>query len=728
MKKKIAKIFKALKKNWFFALFILIVSITAFLFTSQYFERIIISLKSLFNNFIYFLFYDFLKDKTPPEQAIDTLITMGGGTYDFVLPFDWEIIKERFILSFHLFLNGDIWSFYLSDVEIVLHYVCRIISFVCNLAIIIYAISKTKQFEKDSDFGQTKALARWGKIENKLRPTKYKIENWYDLNFNNRSWVKPYLLFLVICGTGLLSILIDTLSEIYLLGTGLHWDYLWKYFVLLFSEVTKFLMNNSALIVFPFVMIVFLFIRKSRAYSKLEKYEEKNYKLVSESGNMLALIGPSGTGKTTIVSYLSTIAERYIRNLTLKIQRRHIILFPKLNYRKIERMVEEKTKRGDFKNRSHIHEFIQKEKRKFEKGEKTFIGDYQGKTKYYDGLSIKNMWSSIYNYAAAYFIYSITTPLAAGNLAIAHDMGMADNYYYPVYDAKPIRRKSSDWKKRKFNKVINYDWFRMGKRVDSSKTKEQVWFPDFGVFVMAEYSKERGSYEEVRSQDRNAVVANQTNDLFPEFHTVMRHGAELDHEVLFKIIVDEQQIMKINPQMRKQIETTLFLDRFSIKRKNTLSFWFIEEMFGDFITNLYFKYEEDRKSKTLKDSLTSHLIKKIFIPIIRRYQRLSNEFGYTEISFYRTNNGMEDVSNKISNGKLYLPHKIVYSEMFDSVHLKNVFMAEMSTRQVSFRELEAYTRTDVGVRNLARQNAYANEKSLGVLGIDETMFREEEKE
>ena len=126
--------------------------------------------------------------------------------------------------------------------------------------------------------------------------------------------------------------------------------------------------------------------------------------------------------------------------------------------------------------------------------------------------------------------------------------------------------------------------------------------------------------------------------------------------------------------------------------------------------------------------IVNELIKKIFIPIIRRYQRLSNEFGYTEISFYRTNNGMEDVSNKISNGKLYLPHKIVYSEMFDSVHLKNVFMAEMSTRQVSFRELEAYTRTDVGVRNLARQNAYANEKSLGVLGIDETMFREEEKE
>ena len=727
MKKRIAKIFEALKKNWIFALFILIVSVTSFIFTIQYFDRIVISLKALFNNFFYFLTYDFLKDKTPPSQPIDELITLGGGTFDFVLPFDWEIIRERFILSFYLFVNGDIWSFFMSDVERVMHYILRLFSYLCNMSLIIYAISKSRKYDPESDFGKTKALARWGKIEDKFRPTKQKIVKWYDLNFNERSWVKPYLCFLVICGTGLLPICLDTISEIHLIGTGLHLDYFWKYVVILFSEVVRFFMNNSAVLVVPFVLVLLFFIRKQSAYKKLERFEKKNYKLVSESGNMLALIGPSGTGKTTIVSYLSTIAERYVRQLTLKIQRRHITLFPDLDYRKIERMVAEKTRKGDFKNRSHIHEFIQKQKALFEKGEETFIGEYHGKTKYYDGLSIKNMWSSIYNYAAAFFTYSIATPLAAGNLAIAHDMGLPDNYYYPVFDAKPIRRQAKDWTKRKFNKVINFDWFRMGKRVDTRRSKDQIWYPDFGVFVMAEYSKERGSYDEVRSQDKNASVANQTNDLFPEFHTVMRHGAELDHEVLFKIIVDEQQIMKINPQMRKQIETTLFLDRFSIKRKNALSFWFLEEMFGDFITKIYFDYEEDRKSKTLKDSLTSHLLKKIFMPLIRRYQRLANEFGYTEISYYRTNNGMEDVSNQVSNGKLFLPHKIVYSEMFDSVHLKNVFMAEMSTRQVSFRELEAYTRTDVGVRNLARQNAYANEKSLGVLGIDENMFREEEE-
>ena len=312
-------------------------------------------------------------------------------------------------------------------------------------------ISKSNEYVKNSIPEYSKPLVRWGNLKKQSEPTRTKISNWIH-NYFDRKTVRVYCLVLLISATGLIPLFLDTISEILILLSGLHLDLFWNYLVIVFSEVVKFFANNSAFIYVPMVGLLIYHLRRNHAYRKLENQEKKNEKIVEESGNMLALIGPSGTGKTTIAAYLALISERYIRNLTLKIMRRQLTLFPDFDFRKIERMVESKVKDGTFKNRSHIHNFIGEQKKKFENGEITFLGDYSGKVNYYDGLSIKNMWSVIYKYAAAYFIYSITSPLSSGNLAIAHDLGLPDEFYFPIYDSNPIRRTEEDWKKRKFNK------------------------------------------------------------------------------------------------------------------------------------------------------------------------------------------------------------------------------------------------------------------------------------
>ena len=113
MKKRIAKLFKIIKDNWIFALFVSFITIVSIAFTIKYSSRILTSLKSLGRNIVYFISYDFLKDKTPPMQTIDDLLLQSGGTLDFVLPMKWDLFIERLELSFYLLINKDIWSFYL---------------------------------------------------------------------------------------------------------------------------------------------------------------------------------------------------------------------------------------------------------------------------------------------------------------------------------------------------------------------------------------------------------------------------------------------------------------------------------------------------------------------------------------------------------------------------------------------------------------------------------------
>ena len=663
------------------------------------FSRLFVSLKTFITHLGYFFSYDFLKDKTPPHSTFDQLLS--NGYYDFALPFDQEVFKARLGVAFSLLINGDIFSGYWKDASNVLYVLGRLLTFVVILILVVTLLSKLSTFDPQSKLEDTKSLTRFKRFELKASNLLLRVQDkWYELPTR---MIKTVYLVLFLFATGLLPIVLDIASEALLILSGGHFERFFSFLIVLLSDLVIYFIKVPIIITVFFGWILFDKLRIRLAKRKLESLCASNDEFYASTGNIIAIVGASGTGKTSLlVDAVLSLEEDLRNNKLLKIMHRKEALFPTFPWRKLEESIDrfsslKKDQQWRIYSRQSIYEFVYKN---FQK-ERPF--GYSGDFVAYDGLKLESLMNAVYCYAVAYFYYRIEGALSYTTTPISHSSHMVVDHYFPLYGASYFNFEPDFDEERSYSMILDFDTLRLGEKMNPKTS----YLLDCGIWAIPEVGKERGSTFDLRSKSQNDESCNIASDFFYTYLTIERHNAELDYEVLFKGILDDQDMMKLNSDTRQLVESLITLDRMnSIKGKNALWLFWLDSMLCDLVTSTFHRTYDVRKAKKKNDTTFWYLFRKISSAFERYKMRRSNHFGYDKLAFYCSNASLDDVTKVNGQGYLYLCYAKVYSNRFNDVYLQSLFDTIEKNSNESILDQARYTSLSPSVADFKRQHSF----------------------
>lgn len=673
-------------------------SLISLIFKSN-FSRLWASLNTLLTHIGYFFSYDFLSDKTPPRSTFDRLLE--SDYYSFSLPFTQEVFKERIRVAFSLLINGEIFSGYWKDASNILYIIGRLLTFVVILVIIITILSRLSSFDPNSKLEDTKGLTRFKKFEIRMQNILYRTkERWYELP---TKLIKFVYLVLFLFATGLLPVVLDIASEALLLLSGGHFERLFSFLIVLLSDLIIYFVKVPIIITIVFGFLFFDKLRIRAAKHKLETLCASNDEFYASTGNIIAIVGASGTGKTSLlVDAVLSLEEDLRNNKLLKIMHRKEALFPTFPWRKLESYIDffsnlEKDDERRLFSRQSILKFIEV---KF-KNEHPF--GYSDAFVAYDGLKLESLMNAVYCYAVAYFYYSIEGALSYTTTPISHSSHMLIDHYFPLYGANYFTFEPEIDEERSYSMILDFDTLRLGEKMN----KKTSYLLDCGIWAIPEVGKERGSSFDLRSKSQNDETCNIASDYFYTYLTIERHNAELDYEVLFKGILDDQDMMKLNSDTRQLVESLITLDRMnSVKGKNALWLFWLDSMLCDLVTSTFHRTYDVRKAKKRNDTTFWYLFRKLSSAMERYKMRRSNHFGYDKLAFYCSNASLDDVTKVNGQGYLYLCYAKVYSNRFNDVYLQSLFNTIEKDSSESILDQERYTSLNPSVSDFKKQHSF----------------------
>lgn len=716
MKKKIIQFLKSGRLYFF-----LVATALLILIFHNNLPRFFISVKSFWHHFVYFVSYDFLADKTPPLQSLNYVID--EHLFELLLPVDWDVFKERFLLSFHLLINKDLFLVFLSNLGNFLYQISRFGIFFLLFALILFLLFKTQKFNAKSLPEDSKGLRLYKRFLKLISPAKATIKRFFKYVLDS-IFIRVFLIIALLFITNLLPIVIDTISELLLICSGGHFEKFFPYLAMALMDFLRFFIANPIIIVIPTTLWIFDRIRIRNGLRILKKHDDSNKEFYDKTGNIILITGASGTGKTTMLVDAVLTLETSIRNdKLLKILHRQASKFPNFNWRKLESEIDGLAASGQLKTRVDIMQYVNSLYLNFKKNGSLF--NYEGPLQSWDNLTVDSIFKSIQNYSIAYFFYRIEKPLSIAATGIYHDLGLEDKkHWFPLYNPDYFTESIDDFLKRKkdyFATIIDYNAMRLGTKKAIYDEKGQAIQPDpylynIGVIAMPECDKERGSYADIRSQNEDEDYCNQVNDLFYIYQTIMRHNTELDHEVLHKIVMDDQDLMKLNSDMRQLVETVITLDRGQRKAGNALLLWWIDETICSAIIKAFHYINDTRKQFKRNDTLFTYFVRNLVNKVDMYYTRRFNQFGFDKLGIYCSNSSLDDVSQESEKDALYLSYKKLYSGRFDDVYLKSLFLSIEKNSSLSIEDFQRFESVTPTVANFSSENSFLYDNYFSVFG------------
>lgn len=716
MKKKIIKFLKSGRLYFF-----LVATALLILIFHNNLPRFFISVKSFWHHFVYFVSYDFLVDKTPPLQSLNYVID--EHLFELLLPVDWDVFKERFLLSFHLLINKDLFLVFLSNLGNFLYQISRFGIFFLLFALILFLLFKTQKFNAKSLPEDSKGLRLYKRFLKLISPAKATIKRFFKYVLDS-IFIRVFLVIALLFITNLLPIVIDTISELLLICSGGHFERFFPYVAMALMDFLRFFVANPIIIVIPTTIWIFDRIRIRNGLRILKKHDDSNKEFYDKTGNIILITGASGTGKTTMLVDAVLTLETSIRNdKLLKILHRQASKFPNFNWRKLESEIDLMATSGQLKTRVDIIQYVNSLYLDYKKNGSLF--GYEGPLQSWDNLTVDSIFKSIQNYSIAYFFYRIEKPLSIAATGIYHDLGLEDKkHWFPLYNPDYFTESIDDFLKRRkdyFATIIDYNAMRLGTKKAIYDEKGKVVQPDpylynIGVIAMPECDKERGSYADIRSQDEDEDYCNQVNDLFYIYQTIMRHNTELDHEVLHKIVMDDQDLMKLNSDMRQLVETVITLDRGQRKAGNALLLWWVDETLCQAVIKTYHYINDTRKQFKRNDTLFTYFVRNLINKVEMYYTRRFNQFGFDKLGIYCSNSSLDDVSQESEKDALYLSYKKLYSGRFDDVYLKSLFLSIEKNSSLSIEDFQRFESVTPTVANFSSENSFLYDNYFSVFG------------
>ncbi|MGN1053176.1 MAG: hypothetical protein ACI4SH_07305, partial [Candidatus Scatosoma sp.] len=138
---------------------------------------------------------------------------------------------------------------------------------------------------------------------------------------------------------------------------------------------------------------------------------------------------------------------------------------------------------------------------------------------------------------------------------------------------------------------------------------------------------------------------NPKNDLYNVEEKMHNHATTIRYKSYFRKVIDSQRNGAVSSDITEMTLEFQILE--SKKEKVVLPFFGIEKDLYEFLKTYYDKIEEEEKYVGKTRTLRAYLLRRAYMPIARRYRRLSNAYGTQEKILKITNGqGGEVIADK----------------------------------------------------------------------------------
>ena len=621
------------------------------------------------------------------------------------VPQEWENAKVKFVAFWKMFINGDLFKGFWSDVALFLPLLLPLVTVLGVLVFVCVMVFKLSVGGRNTDYAkESPALKRWKKFSGyTLAPLKTVCSDIKAFFTENSFWLK-FFIGIWCLNFNIFAVAVDFFAWYFYFAASFDVGTLWL-------QVYKVCLDLWGMICFVpsavWVIIILWQLNKKRfakAKRRLRMMEADNCDFITSQPISQMIVGSQGSGKTTEGTDTVLSVQNIFRDKAFEILLNNDLKFPNFPWINFENDLRLAIENHFVFNLYSAREWVATAAERFEAFPSVFTCfgyDYERyPLTYNDGLNERNLFEVLDSYARAYFIYIVQSSLIFSNYPVRTDNILMDEGNLPLWNTDFLGR---DPKYReaysRYSHILDFDYIRLGLTVLEDPKHNNAF--EFGIIDITEIGKERGNNLELKDVKKGTEETNQKNDLFNAWMKMCRHSATVDNFPFIKVFTDEQRPESWGADARDLADILHIIS--SGDMKLALPFYTIEEMLSDWAFHRFLRLYEDFRFRRGDNTLLVHILKSITARLWRRNLRIYNLYGYSVLKIEKERGTMD---GKIENKKCFLMNAKIYANRFSTDCFSDYFNDLAGRSHMGLNDYPEYATEKASVDELRAQNSY----------------------
>lgn len=503
------------------------------------------------------------------------------------------------------------------------------------------------------------------------------------------------------------------------------WDILSFYtqLVKLQADVTPMIRFFPGIVWFVIGVVIFNYICRSLAYSRLYYAERCNRAVLNERGVVTVVCGEMGKGKTQLITSMALSAQTKIYDDMYNVMQKYEIIFPNFKWQLFRDELKNRIRRREIVDLASCRENVIRMSKRFDYvvshysvqeyrdvlskhtclTDKTFEYDFDHyRTSYNDELKILKLFKALEEYACAYYVFIVESTLIFSNYSIREDSVLGDRGNKNFRDNDFFSRdpELQDMYSR-YAHIIDMDMLRLQRKMIENNEYGRVLHP--GVYVLSEIDKERKNMLELKEMKIKADETNQKNDGFNPSLMMSRHANVVDYIPIIYAFLDLQRAEGWGAGGRELGEVITIVEKGELEPALPFfsPYWFTQGAF-EWIKGKWDEFKTEYDINRCDETLFVYIVENVISAINNHYERINNLFG------------IQTLTLEIQSGKLEGKAKVDYwrlmpkkdrSERYRTDCLKSIFISDPPNKK-HIDDFVMYEGILATPEELAKQNSY----------------------
>lgn len=640
---------------------------------------------------------------------------------NILFPYDLKFLKIQILTILRIMITKKQLIFYIAKSSDFLFIFFRILTILLMIGIILYLLldiyCSPHEFDIDKVYLESKPKKVYLKIKSK---TFIPVKN-YIKSFINYTKEHDYLfkiaILLVAFKIKLLSLIIESLGFIFAFCVTFNLTALWNQITAILIDLLPVLIKIPLIVYLTVGTIIFIKRLIVKADDEIRhKHSILRILVAKEMTTTNFIYGPPGAGKDLCCTSLSIIAESNLRYDLLKVIQDINSEYPEFPFKNVELEIDYLKEKGLIVNwaqaETHIINYVN---RIIENDEDLFF-NYKWKEKsncYYNELKEQSLFEAVVEYAHAYFMYSMNTPLLASNYAIRLDNIRIDSGHFVMFnddflshDNRLLNEFSS------YSHIYNFDWCRIYKKMDPSDSES---LDDGFVTVFTEYDKERLNQNTSKGLDRKSDEANQLNDGVNDFWKTRSHINTIRNKRYGQSFINAQRTGALNADNLETFEFAWNITEKS-EESSTLRHLYIPLTILGFIHDFTRSTKLKLKNNRSDDTLIIYFINKINSLTYTLLLRIKNRWGFFNMTMTNQYHKTIDVP---------VLYKFSYADRYNTAALSSLYIDNLLNNTKGIETSPMYYSSTASVEELlATKSYFYNKFYTSVKEVNSTRSKE----
>ena len=599
-----------------------------------------------------------------------------------LLPIEWEVFKEKSSMLFaSIFDKANFSAFNVWFAE----WAARLTPYLYFVAMIVLIVLLLKKLslkmkgeakrwsEEGAERKDSKPLRAWLAIECTVIAPAWRYVKAFAKYISEHRFFRPALILVWLYNFNVFTIAFETLAYAF-------------YFPIAaldpinstkpYSQAVKLVIDLSV----PFGFLpwwakayiglrIFDWWRRRVGDRRLKKKDEKNGELLNDNPGTIFLTGKPRSGKGIIGTDMVLKQETTFRETALEQMHDCKIEFPYFPWDRLERFMRQAIDRHVIYTKEGVRDFIdslkymheheseldEKVKELFGYRLKEFCGyeyadymfGYEWKRygeKFNNGIVMVLLYETLVDYAQLYYVYDAPSSLIFSTQGVRVDFKRETLGYFPKYDLNYLQRKPEEAEEiSTYSHRKNYDSERLGRSMKPDDPLKNGY--EIAISYDPEIDKERGNQNTNAGVKADDIEVNPKNDLYNVEEKMHNHSTTIRFISFYRKIMDSQRNGAVSSDITEMALEFRIVE--SKKPKVEIPFFGLEKWLYEKLAEKYNATDEEASYTGKTRTLFAYLARRMYMPIARRYVRLSNAYGTQEKILQITNGqGGETIAEK----------------------------------------------------------------------------------